>query len=101
HHSKDIHDIDGLSPTVAARDYKGAKQIAIPVLTPERLNKRQNGRRFKNDEDPMYTLTSQDKHGIAIREATKKGYAIAEDGDSINISFPDSKTRRGRVGKKV
>src|SRR5699024_6937061 len=30
----DIHDINGLSPTVAARDYKGPKQIAVPVLTP-------------------------------------------------------------------
>lgn len=36
---------------------------------------------------------------MLIREATKKGYAIAEPGDSINISFPSSKTRRGRVSK--
>ena len=40
------------------------KQIAIPVLTPERVNKRQNGRRFKEDGEPMFTLTAQDKHGI-------------------------------------
>ena len=38
---------------------------------------------------------------IAIKEATKKGYAIAEQGDSVNVSFPNSKTRRGRVGKQV
>jgi DNA (cytosine-5)-methyltransferase 1 len=38
---------------------------------------------------------------IIVREATKKGYAIAEEGDSINISQPNSKTRRGRVGKQV
>ena len=38
---------------------------------------------------------------ICIREATKKGYAEANVGDSINIMFPNSKTRRGRVGKKV
>src|SRR5699024_3653716 len=43
----DVHDINGLSPTVAARDYKGPKQIAVPVLTPDRINKQQNGRRFK------------------------------------------------------
>ena len=36
-----------------------------------------------------------------IPEATKKGYAVAEEGDSINLSQPDSKTRRGRVGKGV
>src|SRR5699024_12840798 len=38
---------------------------------------------------------------IAIREATKKGYTVAEPGDSVNISFPDSETRRGRVGKQI
>ena len=101
HRSHDIHDTDGLSPTIAARDYKGPKQIAVPVLTPDRINKRQNGRRFKEDGEPMFTLTSQDRHGIAVREATKKGYAIAEQGDSVNVSYPTSKTRRGRVGKQV
>lgn len=44
------------------------KQIAIPVLTPERVNKRQNGRRFKEDGEPMFTLTAQDKHGIMIHK---------------------------------
>ena len=38
---------------------------------------------------------------VKIREATKKGYSVAEVGDSINYSVPDSKTRRGRVGKKT
>lgn len=37
---------------------------------------------------------------IAIREATKKGYAEAQIGDSVNISQSNSKTRRGRVGKQ-
>ena len=48
-----------------------------------------------------FSLTSQDRHGIAVREATKQGYAIAEQGDSVNVSYPTSKTRRGRVGKQV
>lgn len=74
---------------------------ARPVLTPERLVKRQNGRRMKDTDEPMFTLTGQDRHGVAIREATKKGYSEAEPGDSINIAFPGSETRRGRVGKKV
>ncbi len=38
---------------------------------------------------------------IAVLEGTKKGYAEATVGDSINISFPTSTTRRGRVGKKL
>lgn len=34
-----------------------------------------------------------------VRNATKQGYLIAEHGDSINLALPNSKTRRGRVGK--
>ena len=38
---------------------------------------------------------------VKVREATKKGYAIAQEGDSINLSVPSSKTRRGRVGRGI
>lgn len=76
-------------------------KVAIPVLTPNREEKRQNGRRFKEDGEPMFTLTAQDRHGVAVKvkEATKQGYAIAEVEDNINLSVPNSKTRRGRVGR--
>jgi DNA (cytosine-5)-methyltransferase 1 len=36
---------------------------------------------------------------IKIKSNTKKGYEEAQEGDSINFSVPTSKTRRGRVGK--
>ena len=38
---------------------------------------------------------------IEINNGTKKGYDEATDGDSVNLSYPTSKTRRGRVGKQV
>ena len=38
---------------------------------------------------------------IRVKEATSKGYSEASAGDSINLSHPNSKTRRGRVGKRV
>ena len=38
---------------------------------------------------------------IRIKEATKKGYTEATIGDSVNLSHPNSKTRRGRVGKQI
>lgn len=97
-----VHSVNRVSPTLNTMQ-GGNRQpkVAVPVLTPDRVNKRQNGRRFKEDNDPMFTLTSQDRHGIAIREATKKGYTEAMEGDSVNTSFPNSKTRRGRVGKQV
>lgn len=133
--------------------------VAIPVLTPDRAEKRQNGRRFKEDGEPMFTLTGQDRHGVGIEplgvlrnvrsdygkeirkdyeagnikisrhellesevrddgvvntlstvqkdnqlvvkvdEATKHGYSECRVGvDSVILSVPGSKTRRGRVG---
>jgi DNA (cytosine-5-)-methyltransferase len=145
-----VYDSNGLVGTLCARDYKEPKQIAIPVLTPDRANKRQNGRRFKTDGEPMFTLTAQDRHGVVVenkvkqvgnlidtesfggnphrgrvydisgispclncvgggglepkirvKEATSQGYAEAEIGDSVNLSHPNSKTRRGRVGKQI
>lgn len=78
--------------------------VAIPVLTPDRAKKRQNGRRFKDDEEPMFTLTGQDRHGVAIKvkEATKQGYQECRVGvDSVNLAVHGSKTRRGRVGRDV
>ena len=81
---------------------KNTTKVCIPVLTPERVEKRQNGRRFNDNGDPSFTLTVQDRHGVAvgvpIKEATKQGYSIAHEGDSINLSMPESKTRRGRIG---
>jgi DNA (cytosine-5)-methyltransferase 1 len=41
-------------------------KIAIPVLTPDREKKRQNGRRFKENGEPSFTLTGQDRHGVMI-----------------------------------
>ncbi|QHJ80804.1 MAG: hypothetical protein [Bacteriophage sp.] len=38
---------------------------------------------------------------VMVKEATKKGYDTATVGDSINISQPNSKTRRGRVGHGI
>ncbi len=34
-----------------------------------------------------------------VKEATKKGYAEIYEGDSVNLEQPNSKIRRGRVGK--
>ena len=101
-----VYDINECSPALNTMQGGGREpHICIPVLTPDRPNKRQNGRRFKENGDPAFTLTAQDRHGVAIsvkvRQATKAGYDIATEGDSINFSMPNSKTRRGRVGKQV
>lgn len=38
---------------------------------------------------------------ILIKTNTKLGYDIAELGDSVNLEYPNSTTRRGRIGKQV
>ena len=140
----EVYSSQGLAPTLTTNKGEGQK-IAIPVLTPDRAEKRQNGRRFKTDGEPMFTLTAQDRHGVVVgneikkfgtiepnfndsgviyetdgiaptlrayqggnlepkirvKEATSQGYAEAEIGDSVNLSHPNSKTRRGRVGKQI
>ncbi|EDN7323725.1 DNA (cytosine-5-)-methyltransferase [Listeria monocytogenes] len=76
-----FYDISGIAPTLDTMQGGNREpKIAIPVLTPDRQEKRQ---------------------GVLIKEATSKGYAEAYPGDSVNISHPNSETRRGRVGKQV
>lgn len=59
-----VYDPEGLSPTLNAMTGGGQPKIAIPVLTPDRIKKQQNGRRFKTNGEPEFTLTGQDRHGI-------------------------------------
>mgnify|MGYP002706006173 CR=1 FL=1 len=95
--------VDGIAKCHSAGHNNNPK-IAIPVLTPDRAEKRQNGRRFKEDGEPMFTLTGQDRHGVAVevKEATKQGYAECRVGiDTVNYTMPNSKTRRGRIGKEI
>ena len=90
-----------------------AVQEARAVLTPDRVEKRQNGRRMKEAGEPMFTLTAQDQHGVylteevsgdvetalPVRNGTKQGYDLAYPGDGVCLSYPKSESRRGRVGK--
>jgi DNA (cytosine-5)-methyltransferase 1 len=44
------------------------------VLTPDREDKRQNGRRMKEPGEPMFTLTAQDRHGVAVLRYVRTEY---------------------------
>ena len=46
--------------------------VVKPCLTPDRPEKRQNGRRFKEDGDPAFTLTGSDVHGISINDEIRR-----------------------------
>jgi DNA (cytosine-5)-methyltransferase 3A len=46
-------------------------QYLFGCITPDRVDKRQNGQRF-NEGDKFYTLTAQDRHGILIEGYIRK-----------------------------
>ena len=103
-----VHDPKGIVGTLTVTDYKGPKQVAIPnkikkygVLQP---NFNQSGVVYETDGISPTIRTMQGgglEPKIRVREATKKGYAEASVGDSVNLSHPNSKTRRGRVGEGI
>lgn len=49
----------------------GVGNILFGCITPDRVEKRQNGQRF-NDGKKFYTLTAQDKHGVLIEGYIRK-----------------------------
>lgn len=66
-HSNDrVYADDGISPTLNTMQGGNRQPFVASVLTPDRLEKRQNGRRIKGQGEPSFTLTSQDKHGVQI-----------------------------------
>lgn len=73
-------------------------KIVCPVLTPDRFIKRQNGRRMKENGEPSFTLTAQDRHGIydgcLIRKLTPLECERLQ-------GFPDGWTEYGADGKKM
>jgi len=99
--SQRIYNTDGVARTLKANGGgQGAKTglYAIPVLTPNREEKRQNGRRFKENGDEMFTLTGQDIHGVAIMDL----YNHKEHTDrSPTLTEPHHNTLRVREGTRI
>ena len=69
-----------------------------PVLTPDRIIKRQNGRRMKENGEPSFTLTAQDKHGIYDGQAIRKLTPL--ECERLQ-GFPDGWTEYGADGRKM
>ena len=74
--SKRIYRIHDKSVTLCgdARWGLGAKTglYALPCQSLDRLEKKQNGRRFKPPHSKFYTLTAQDKHGVLTNNFIRK-----------------------------
>ena len=104
----EVYQADGLAPTLTTNKGEGQK-IAIKSNTIKQFgvlqpNFNQCGVVYETDGIAP-TIRAYQGGGlepkIRVKEATSKGYVEAEVGDSVNLSHPNSKTRRGRVGKQV
>ena len=82
--------------------------------TPIQIYPGKEGERIYSSEGESITLTSNggsfggrtglysiEEFGIPIKVKTKSGYQIAYPGDSIDIGYSGTNTRRGRVGHNV
>lgn len=90
---------EGISPalnTVGGGNLE--PKIVCPVLTPDRFVKRQNGRRMKENGEPSFTLTAQDKHGIYDGKSVRKLTPL--ECERLQ-GFPDGWTEYGADGKKM
>lgn len=101
HSEGNIYSANGISSTITRSNVpfiEDNKTIARPVLTPDRINKRQNGRRMKEDGEPSFTLTATDKHGVydgyRIRRLTPVECERLQ-------AFPDNWTKYGADGEII
>jgi len=92
------------SDTILARDWKDPKCVRIGGIFDTEKSTHQAGSIYdKEGLSPTLDVMQGGwrQPSIIIKNATQKGYDEAIDGDAINLSYPDSKTRRGRVGHQV
>ncbi|MCR1952735.1 DNA cytosine methyltransferase [Clostridium sp. DSM 100503] len=96
---------NGVSPCLCARNSKmnNHNDLSSSIFVIGNINpsKKGMGGRVIDSNGIAPTLTTNKGVGmnILVREATKKGYSVAEHGDSINLEYINSNDKRGRVGK--
>lgn len=93
-----VYSDDGLSPTLNTMQGGGREQKVLVIDDQGRTNKKLN---LKENVPTLRAQSHGNEPKVIVKEATKQGYDIATVGDSINISQPNSKTRRGRVGHGI
>ena len=99
---------DILEDEVEERYYLTDEQVASFKADSDNQTAKDYGFAFKPRTTETYATTISTRAGqrktdnfVKIRTANKKGYDIATDGDGIDLGYPQSTTRRGRVGHGV
>lgn len=59
------------SPTITSNSWEQNNHLLFGCITPDRVEKRQNGQRFNNGAK-FYTLTAQDRHGVLVEGYIRK-----------------------------
>lgn len=72
----------------------------VPTVQRLEVNTKGVSNTLTSIQKDNYVLESGNQ-SLKIKSATKLGYMIARNGDSVNLAFPKSNTQRGRVGKDV
>ena len=93
---------DFLEPYVDEKYYLSDAQIQRLQTTPFVSNSFKV--RVSGENEICNTLCARDYKDpkcVIVPNATKRGYAEAYEGDSVDLAYPDSKTRRGRVKEGV
>ena len=93
---------DFLEPHVDEKYYLSDAQITRMKTTPFVSNSFKV--RVSGENEVCNTLCARDYKDskcVIVPNATKRGYAEAYDGDSVDLAYPDRTTRRGRVKEGV
>lgn len=121
HSAQRIYCPSGIAPTISAGSNGGGKEPVKMLYRTHTLNIKGNDsiKRIYSSEGLCPSLTTMqgghrepkvsienglievENDEVKVKEAVAKVYPLATEGDSINLSVPSSKTRRGRVGKEV
>lgn len=86
-----IYTTDGVGSCLVAN--AGSGKTGLYCINKPRFNK------YKESNIVETLKVGGDTPLMKIRNGTKKGYDIAKVGDGIALAYPNSTTRRGRVGK--
>src|SRR5699024_7570907 len=90
------YEAEGIGPGLSTMG-GGGLEPCITVLG----STQKNAAITDGDISPTLTSSMGTGGGHVPMPVFDKGYTVAEPGESVNISFPDSETRRGRVGKQT
>jgi DNA (cytosine-5)-methyltransferase 1 len=94
-------------PTIDGHYWKGIQNnqgrgAVRAVLTPDREEKRQRGRRFKDVDEASFTITAQDRHGVLVEHEGKSRIRRLTPLECERLQgFPDGWTEFYADGKAV